>query len=285
MKCNDLQNNLALYIDDFLDKQSLFEVEVHLNNCLDCQKKLDQFKNLQFNLRELARPNIPNDLAFSVQSAVTAQLNNSSDKNYFSISPDTFEFLKFKIMPYTVATFASLLLSFSLLYSLFTVNTDIVKSNQIAQNTGYVQTKVLIAPNNKSIPLENNKNLASQPNGSETSLITAEEYAYARLNVSGESPSINPTGALIALTKSMARGGQLENDEIVVVADVFSNGLAKISRIVEAPKSDKSAKELEKALSSDPDFAPFVISTLDKRSDTMQIVLKIQQVEIEDTPK
>ncbi|MCU0238347.1 MAG: zf-HC2 domain-containing protein [Pyrinomonadaceae bacterium] len=277
MKCNDLQNNLALYIDDFLDKQSLVEVEVHLNNCLDCQKKLDQFKNLQFNLRELARPNIPNDLAFSVQSAVTAQLNNSSDKHYFSISSDTFEFLKFKVMPYTVATFASLLLSFSLLYSLFTVNTNIENSNQIAQNTGYVQTKVLIAPNSKT--------LAPQPYNSETSLITPEEYAYARLNVSGESPSINPTGALIALTKSMARGGQLEDDEIVVVADVFSNGLAKISKIVQAPKSDKSAKELEKALSSDPDFAPFVISTLDKRSDTMQIVLKIQQVEVEDTPK
>jgi hypothetical protein len=110
--------------------------------------------------------------------------------------------------------------------------------------------------------------------------ISPDEYANSRLAISGESPSINPRGALVALTRSLVRG-QMRDDEVVVVADVFSNGLAQISEVVEPSRDRKAVEELQKALGSDPSFAPFVSSNLDQRSsDTIRVVLKIQNVNV-----
>ena len=117
--------------------------------------------------------------------------------------------------------------------------------------------------------------LASNPD------ISPDEYASSRLAISGESPSINPRGALVALTRSLVRG-EMRDDEVVVVADVFSNGLAQISEVVEPSHDRKAVEELQKALGSDPSFAPFVSSNLDQRSsDTIRVVLKIQNVNVD----
>jgi hypothetical protein len=73
----------------------------------------------------------------------------------------------------------------------------------------------------------------------------------------------------------------MRDDEVVVVADVFSNGLAQISEVVEPSRDRKAVEELQKALGSDPSFAPFVSSNLDQRSsDTIRVVLKIQNVNV-----
>ena len=88
------------------------------------------------------------------------------------------------------------------------------------------------------------------------------------------SPSVNPKGALIALTKSIVRG-EMKDEEVVVVADVFGNGLAQICRNYRAVENAQTLANLEKALNTDPDFAPFVPASFDKRSDSVQIVLKI----------
>ena len=109
--------------------------------------------------------------------------------------------------------------------------------------------------------------------------MTPTAYANTRLAFAGESPSINPQGALVALTKSLVRG-EMKDDEVVVVADVFGNGLAQIAEVVE-PSSDRDAvMELQKALQSDPAYAPFVPANLDQRSETIRVVLKIQNVNV-----
>ena len=99
------------------------------------------------------------------------------------------------------------------------------------------------------------------------------------LAVGGESPSINPQGALIALSQSIVRGN-MKDDEVVVVADVFSNGLAKISEVIEPSADRKAIDELERALNSDPSNAPFVPANLDNRSDSVRVVLKFQSVNV-----
>jgi hypothetical protein len=220
---------------------------------------------LQFNLRTLSRPQIPSDLAFNLQSAVSLELKNSPKKAFLTFSPDTFEFLKFKVMPFTVATFASLLLSISLLYVLLSSKNNIENQTLIVQNT---PSKIMLTP------LSSNENVSTK-----TNTYSSKNYVPTSLAISGESPTINPSSALISLTKSMA-GGQMKDSEVVVVADVFSNGLAKISQVIEAPSNKKTLDDLEKALSSDPDFAPFVPSEVDKRSDNLRIVLRIQSVNV-----
>jgi hypothetical protein len=104
-------------------------------------------------------------------------------------------------------------------------------------------------------------------------------YAGPRRDVSSESPSVNPQGALVALTNSLVRG-EMNDDEVVVVAEVFGNGLAKIDEVVEPSRNRRAVGELEKALRSDPDFAPFVPANLDQRPDSVRVVLKIQSVNV-----
>lgn len=114
--------------------------------------------------------------------------------------------------------------------------------------------------------------------------ISPSEYAQARLGLAGESPSINPQGALIALTKSLIHGG-MKDDEVVVVADVFSNGLAQIAEVVEPSHNWRAVGELEKALDSDPSVAPFVPTSLESRPDSVRVVLKFQSVDVNTNQK
>jgi hypothetical protein len=114
--------------------------------------------------------------------------------------------------------------------------------------------------------------------------LTPDEYARTRMSVAGESPSVNPRGALVALTKSLVRG-EMRDDEVVVVADVFGNGLARIAQVVEPSHDERAVRELQKALQSDPNYAPFVPANMDGRSETMRVVLRIQNVDVRtDTP-
>jgi len=72
----------------------------------------------------------------------------------------------------------------------------------------------------------------------------------------------------------------MKDDEVVVVADVFGNGLAQIAEVVEPSHNRRAVDELQKALDSDPAYAPFVSSNMDKRSDNMRVVFKLQSVNV-----
>jgi hypothetical protein len=109
--------------------------------------------------------------------------------------------------------------------------------------------------------------------------LSSLDYAQGRKDVSGESPSLNPNGALVALTRSLVRG-EMKDDEVVVVADVFGNGLAQIAEVVEPSRDRMAVGELERALRSDPSYAPFVPANMDLRSDSVRVVLKIQNVNV-----
>jgi hypothetical protein len=75
--------------------------------------------------------------------------------------------------------------------------------------------------------------------------------------------------------------GEMKEDEVVVVADVFSNGLAQIAEVVEPTNNWKTVNELEEALKNDPDYAPFVPAKADHRSETVRVIFKIQHVEVD----
>ena len=109
--------------------------------------------------------------------------------------------------------------------------------------------------------------------------ISADEYARTRLNFASESPSVNPQGALIALTRSLVRGG-MKDDEVVVVADVFGNGLAQIAEVIEPSRDRRAVLELQKALESDPAYAAFVPANLENRPDSVRVILKFQSVDV-----
>jgi hypothetical protein len=81
------------------------------------------------------------------------------------------------------------------------------------------------------------------------------------------------------LTNSL-ESNQLDDEEVVVVADVFENGAARVTNVVEPSKSRSTMAKLMRALDGDRTAPPFVPANLDNRSDLVRVVLKFQSVHV-----
>jgi anti-sigma factor RsiW len=269
MKCENLQFNLSVYLDDCLVEDERALVDRHLAQCPLCRQKLADFQSLRAGLRSLARPELPIDVLTAMRSRVARAAENGQPK-FSLLQTETFrEWLQMRLMPYAVGTAASLILGLTLLWTLLSAAYIPERSGELAKLEAPRKSTVLLTNTNSrsSTALENDFELS------------AADYAAARLSVSGDSPSLNPQGALVALTKSIIRGN-MKDDEVVIVADVFGDGLAQIAEVVEPSDDVQAVYELEKALKNDPNFAPFVPASFDKRSETVRVIFKINRVDI-----
>jgi anti-sigma factor RsiW len=258
MKCENLQFNLSLYIDNILVDEERSIVDEHLAQCPLCRQKLDDFAALRQSLRRISQPALPKDLLGSVKTAMRAELTPAAPqkKSYFSKSFR--DFLQMRVMPLTVGTAASLFFGFSLLWILLS------SANRQPAVENYTARQVpVFVPRTSAADGE----------------ITPADVVAGRGLVSSESPSLNPQGALIAMTNAFVNGNSKE-DELVVVADVFSSGLAHIEEVVEPLDDVNTVYELEKAMQKNSTDAPFVPAFLDRRADNVRVVLKIQRVDI-----
>ena len=244
MRCEEVQDLIAVETDDALIESERVLLNEHLSTCPLCRQERDDIRSLKRGLRILRRPALSRDALFSIRNAVSERLGVP---NGFWISEDRRPWLKAWLVPSSVGSLASVVVAVGFLWLL---------------------------------------SLSPAPSQNQQFTIPAEYYdpsqlAYAneRRDVAVESPSVNPQGALVALTNSLVHG-EMSDDEVVVVAEVFGNGLAKIDEVVEPSKNRRAVGELEKALKSDPDFAPFVPADLDQRPDSVRVVLKIQSVNV-----
>jgi Putative zinc-finger len=262
MKCENLQFNLSLYIDKILSGEEREIVNEHLAECPLCRQKLDDFGTLRQSLRQISQPVMPKDLLASVKTAMRTELAPSVPvtKSYFSHSFR--EFLQMRVMPLTVGTAASLVFGFSFLWILLS-GANVKQTTDFTTLDAADQSPILVAKKSKPDDID----------------INQADFVAGRGLVSSESPSINPQGALAAMTKAFVNG-KSKGNEVVVVADVFSNGLANIEEVVEPLDNEQAVFELEQALNKDSGDAPFVPALLDRRADSMRVVLKIQRVDI-----
>ena len=260
MKCENLKFNLSLYIDNILNDEERAVVDAHLAQCPLCRQKLDDFAALRQNLRRISQaPAMPKDLLASVKSAMRTELAPAAPPKKTYFSKGFREFLQMRVMPLTVGTAASLLFGFSLLWILLS------SANRQTPNDTYLATTQVpvIVPGR------------ARPEGE----ITAADIVAQRGLVSSESPSINPQGALLAITQSLVNRS-VKEDEVVVVADISKDGLAEIEEVVEPLDDQNTVYELEKAMQRNSSDAPFVPAFLDRRADSVRVVLKIQRVDV-----
>ncbi|HEY0429817.1 MAG TPA: zf-HC2 domain-containing protein [Pyrinomonadaceae bacterium] len=271
MKCENLQFNLSIYPDDCLTEDERALADEHLAACPLCRQKLADFQELRKNFRALARPEIPNHVLNSVRSAVAGELKTTETAPLFLFPSASSSWLKSFLMPSGVGLVASLFLGFMILGVLLSSVERPTPETASLSNSKYIRPVMLTNPKPDTNDFVfDSSDVALNP----------KDFAKARISVSGESPSVNPTGALVALTKSIVRG-QMKDEEVVVVADVFGNGLAQIADVIEAPRDRAILYNLDKALKTDPDYAPFVPASFDGRADSVQIVLKIQRVDVD----
>jgi hypothetical protein len=101
----------------------------------------------------------------------------------------------------------------------------------------------------------------------------------ARAPFTAESPTLNPRGALAKLTLAPASDGRPEDDDMIVVADVYGNGRAALAEIVEPPRNRRMVEELQDALRKNPAFVP---ASLDRRPQTMRVVFVLQKMNVGD---
>ncbi|HMJ09711.1 MAG TPA: zf-HC2 domain-containing protein, partial [Pyrinomonadaceae bacterium] len=241
MKCSDLQLNLPLFADDILSPAERADIDGHLPACPLCRQKLSEFQSIRTGLRELSRPAIPGSLLNSIRASVGDALAMQMSFPAFQLVESKRGWLDVWLMPSAVAGLATVILGFTLLSAMLT--------GSVRTNSDPAQISSTSSP---SIYLSS---VDGEP------ILTASTYARSRMAVAGESPSVNPQGALVALTRSLVRG-EMKDDEVTVVADVFGNGLAQIAEVVEPSHDRNAVAELQKALQSDPAFAPFVSADL-----------------------
>lgn len=265
MKCRDLKFDLPLYSDDILSPAERSELDAHLDICPLCRQALSEYQSLRNDLRALTRPVFAQRTADSIRAAVNSELRPSFGSPSFRLVETRRNWYATWFMPSAIGTFASVVMGLSLVWAIL-VTAPGPSELRLASSADTTQT---VSASSHDLSLLGPDSLDLSPS----------EYASSRLAVAGESPSINPQGALVALTRSLVRG-KMNDDEVVVVAEVFGNGLAKITQVVEPTDDSRAIRQLEKALDSDPTFAPFVPASFDKRSETTRVVLKIQNVNV-----
>jgi hypothetical protein len=161
-------------------------------------------------------------------------------------------------MPYTVGSFASVVLFFSMFVGL---SPHFMALQQAARQ----METVLV--------------FRASPGYDLNKPVTSEDFSARRAPFAEQSPSLNPGGALAALTGSYAHNVNQDADDMIVVADVFSNGSASLADVVQAPRDRRMLADFEYALRQSAAFVP---ASLDRRPDTMRVVFTVQKVDVRD---
>ena len=271
MKCNDLQADLAYYGDDILSPQITSAIKTHFESCPMCRAKHAANIELLSDLSQIKRPQMPDATTRSLRRAVSTELRTGNLTTTW-FSADLVKWFQMSFMPYSVGVLASLVIGMGVLTFMFS-------SAQNADDAVAVSPKP--ASNVTDLMLASNRGSHSPEE-----MIYPADYAKTRFAVSSQSPSLNPQGALVTLTSSFVREN-MKDEGVVVVAAVFSNGLAQIQEIIDPSRNSNAIMDLERALDADLGNAPFVPASLDGRSDSVRVVLRFQSVNvsIKDRPR
>lgn len=257
MRCEETQQAFSLYVDDRLAPTARAGFDQHLQQCPLCRAQLAETRALVDGLGSLARPVPPLNLAASITDALRIEAAASRRQPKLSFSETVRQWLQPRLMPYTVGAFASVIFFMVMFASL--------RSSLMAFRDWDVAAR------------QEQDATAFQINGGPdiTQPVTPEIYAAGRAPFAIDSPSLNPRGSLAAFTQSVLHS--TEDDDMVVVTDVFSNGSASLAGVMQAPRDPRMLDEFQDALRKDAAFVP---ASYDRRPQTMRVVFVIQKVDV-----
>jgi hypothetical protein len=274
MSCDEIQESLALYFDDGLTADARSACDAHLDVCPVCRARQAELRSIARSLGMLAVPTMPADLVGSVNQALLAQADarRRREKTTFA---DTVGDLMGDLMSawlqpraarYAFSSLVSLLLFAAVFLALRPHMIALHEAALAVDEAAIARTSADLLAAGYDI---------NQP-------ISSASYAALRAPYNAQSPSLNPSGALATLAWSPSRThnrGRGSADDMVVVADVFSNGVASLTDVMQAPRDRRMLDELQKALRQDAAFVP---ASLDRRPETMRVVFSVQRVEVRD---
>lgn len=253
MLCEESNQSLSAYIDDCLSEQARLAVDQHLDHCPVCRAELIELRELTRSLSGLSRPQVPTDLAATIKDALMIEAAAVRQLPERSLATRIALWLEPKLMPYTVGSFASVILFIGMFAGL---RPHVVALREAAAMQTARAGYDLYQP------------------------VSPEMLSSQRAPFAEQSPSLNPGGALAALTSSYAdprAEDSQEGDDMIVVADVFSNGSASLADVVQAPRDPRMLDQFAIALRRDAAFVP---ASMDRRPDTMRVVFTVQKVDV-----
>lgn len=256
MNCQETNRLLSPYIDDAIALPVRVAVDGHLNVCPVCRAELAELRLVSRSFRQLARPIPPPDLATSITDALMIEAAARKQAPTLSWQDRIAGWLEPRLMPYGVGSLASLLLFVSMFVALrphFEALQRAARSNEAVFALQYD---------------------INQP-------VSPADLSARRAPFGEQSPSLNPGGALVALTsaQSLHPDAPEDEDDMIVVADVFSNGAASLADVVQAPKDRRMLSEFELALRQSAAFVP---ASLDRRPGSMRVVFSVHKVDVRD---
>ena len=261
MLCEETKPLFSPYIDDALSLPARVAVDEHLRECPVCRAGLAELRSIKHGLRNLHRPVAPASLAFSITRALEIEAAARRIQPALSFGVRVAQWLEPKLMPYAVGSFASVILFIAMFVGL--------RPHFQALHEAAMQHDAVYLVGPKGLDI-------NEP-------VTPEDYAAQRAPFTVQSPSLNPDGALAALTRLNTHPNNAlayeDADDMIVVADVFSNGSASLAEVVQAPRDRRMLDDFETALRRDAAFVP---ASLDRRPDTMRVVFTLQKVDVLD---
>lgn len=259
MNCKEARQIFSLYIDKKLSADERRTVNDHLAVCPVCRDEFLNVKSVVNGLGKLTTPNVPFDLSASIRSSLRVEAAAMRSQPKLSLSEQFVKWIKPRLMPYTIGTFASLIF-FAMMF--------------VGLRNSLMAFRAMDYANRR--PVEVRRVILNNGGVFEYTVYesTPQDYALSRAPFSIESPSLNPNGALAELTSSPYIA-DIGNDDMVVVTDVFANGIASLSGIIQPPRDPRMVDEFQRALKKNPAFVP---ADYDGRPQTVRVVFVVQKV-------
>src|SRR5215203_3492392 len=266
MTCSESQKAFSPYLDGALSHAAGAALAEHLGACPVCRHQLEETRALVRGLSLMARPAPPPDLAASIRDALIIERAARNAAPRLSPVEHVRRWLSARLMPYSVGAVYSTVLFvavFGGLRAQFGVLRNLAAAQALENGQPYSVTWI------------------DNRGGYDVTRTLAPDLAAAvRANNYGpESPTLNPRGALAALTVAPSSDGNPDDDDMIVVADVYSNGTASLAEVVEAPRNRRMVEDLQIALRKNPAFVP---ASLDRRPQTMRVVFVLQKMNVAD---
>lgn len=247
MTCEETRQTLSLYVDDGMTLPARVAVDEHLDRCPVCRAEVAELRALTRRLSLMSRPTPPDDLIVTITDILAIEAAARRQSPQIPLSRRIARFLEPRLMPYTIGSFASVIM-FMLMFAGLRPHFVALREAALQQHSVVID-------------------------------ITAESLAGDRAGFGELSPTLDPRGSLAALTRAYAHPHPDDHgdaDDMIVVADVFSSGAASLAEVVTPPRDKRMLDEFESALRQD---AAFVRASLDGRPDTMRVVFAVQKVD------
>ena len=115
MSCEETSQSLSLYVDDCVSLPARVAIDQHLDRCPVCRGELAAVRSLMRSLRSMSRPAVPARMALTISDLITIEVTTRRQAPNPSLGHRIARFLEPRLMPYTVGSFASVIMFFLML--------------------------------------------------------------------------------------------------------------------------------------------------------------------------